>query len=84
MLIDLRVIPNAKKNSLKKDGHTLRIYLTSPAREGRANKDLIDFLARHLKVRKNQIEIIKGLKSRNKTVNITEYKEVSLRHKIRP
>ena len=48
----------------------LKVYLTAPAVEGRANKALIEVLADYWGVKKSQIEITKGLKIRHKTVMI--------------
>ena len=49
-----------------------KIYLNAPAVDGKANKALIALLAEHFNVRKYQIEIIKGLKLRRKTINIED------------
>jgi len=46
--------------------------LTAPAVDGKANETLIKFLAGHYGVRKNQIEITKGLKSRHKIIIIKD------------
>lgn len=70
MKIDIRVIPQAKRNIVKQAENGLRVYLTAPAIEGKANKALMECLATHYGVRKSQIQIIKGLKSRDKTINI--------------
>ena len=70
MRIEIRVIPNAKRQVLKQEGDMTKVYLTAPAVDGQANKALIEFLAKHFKVRKSQIEITKGLKSRTKTIKI--------------
>jgi len=72
MKIDIRVIPGAKKNTIKQESGVMKIYLTAPAVEGKANQALVAFLAEHFSVKKGQIEIIKGLKSRNKTVIIND------------
>jgi len=70
MKINVKVIPGAKRNLIKeKDGCT-KIYLSAPAINGKANKSLVKFLADHYAVRKNQVRIIKGLKSRTKLVSI--------------
>ena len=77
MIINVKTVPGAKKNLLKesacrqagKNGN-YKVYLTAPAVEGKANQALIEYLADYFQVKKSQIEIIKGLKSRNKTVNI--------------
>ena len=44
--------------------------MTAPALEGRANEALIDVLSEHFGVKRSTIEIVKGLKSRYKIVNI--------------
>ena len=71
MIINIKTIPGAKKNFLKEENSMYKVYLTAPAIEGKANQALIEFLADYFGVKKSQIEIIKGLKSRNKTVNIS-------------
>ncbi|MFA5088710.1 MAG: DUF167 domain-containing protein [Candidatus Omnitrophota bacterium] len=70
MNIQVKVIAGAKKNFIKKEGESFKVYLTAPAVEGKANKALIGFLAENFQVKKNQIQIIKGLKSRDKIINI--------------
>ena len=73
MKIILKVIPGAKKNLLKQEGEMTKLYLTVPPIDGRANCALIDFLSDYFGVAKHDIEIIKGLKSRNKVVNIKSF-----------
>ncbi len=70
MIIKLKVIPGAKRNFFKEEDGSIKVYLNAPAVDGKANKALIEFLAKHFKVRKSVIEIIKGLKSRVKMINI--------------
>lgn len=72
MKIEVKVIPAAKKNFLKQDAGVFKVYLTSPAVEGKANKALIEFLSEHYGVPRRRIEIIKGLKSRHKIININD------------
>ena len=73
MIIEAKIIPGAKKNFIKTEGGILKIYLTAPAVDGKANQALVDFLHDHYHVRKSQIQIIKGLKSRKKTISINDY-----------
>jgi len=54
----------------KEEGGVVKVYLTAPALEGRANEALIDVLSEHFGVKRSTIEIVKGLKSRYKIVNI--------------
>lgn len=70
MKLQIKVIPGAKKNLWKEEAGIIKIYLTAQALEGRANEALVDFLAEHFGVKRSTVEIIKGLKSRYKVVNI--------------
>lgn len=72
MKINVKVIPSAKKNDLKQENELYKVYLTAPAVDGKANTALIKFLAVYFKVRPSSIEILKGLKTRHKIVNIVE------------
>ena len=73
MKIDIKVIPGAKIDLFKEEGGRYKVYLTAPAVAGKANQALVKFLAEHFGVRQSQIEIIKGLKSRHKTIMIMDY-----------
>ncbi|HIG97726.1 MAG TPA: DUF167 domain-containing protein [Candidatus Aenigmarchaeota archaeon] len=70
MLISVKVVPNASRNRVLKDGEVYRVYVNSPAADGKANKALIDVLSEHFSVKKNTIRIVRGEKSKNKTVEI--------------
>jgi len=54
-----------------KDG-TIKIRLTAPPVEGKANQALIEFLAEVLEVPRSKIEIVAGIKGREKLVSIIE------------
>ncbi|MEO0087074.1 MAG: DUF167 domain-containing protein [candidate division WOR-3 bacterium] len=69
-IIKIRVIPNAKKNEIVKEKDRLKVYLTAPPIEGKANKVLIEILAEYFNVKKGQIKIIKGEKSKDKIIEI--------------
>jgi uncharacterized protein (TIGR00251 family) len=47
-------------------GDALKIRLTAPPVEGAANRMCIEFLAKSLKVRKTDVEIIRGQSTRTK------------------
>lgn len=70
MKLQLKVIPGAKRSLWKEEEGMVKVYLTARAIEGRANEALVDFLAGHFGVKSSSIEILKGLKSRHKVVNI--------------
>ena len=69
-LISVKVIPRAGRNEVKEDGERLKVYLTAPAEDGRANQALVQVLAEHLGVKKSMIIIKKGLRSRQKIIKI--------------
>ncbi|MDD5131182.1 MAG: DUF167 domain-containing protein [bacterium] len=68
--INIRVIPRAKKNLVKTEPGRLKVYLTAPPQDGKANKLLIEVLAEHFQVKKKQVHIIRGEKSQDKLVAI--------------
>ncbi len=68
-IIKLRISPNASKNEIiKADDGTLKIKITAQPVEGKANKALIEYLSKILKMPKSSFEIIKGSASKDKTI----------------
>ncbi len=71
MLLTVYVQPGAKQNQIVGwVGDEVKIRITAPPREGRANKALIDFLADRLGVPKTSIEIIRGMSMKMKQLEI--------------
>ena len=70
MILNIRVIPQSNRNLIKEEDKSLKVYLTKPAQDGLANKQLIELLAEHFNIKKYQISIIKGEKSKDKVVKI--------------
>jgi hypothetical protein len=71
-VVKIKVIPNSKLNKIvEQKDNFLKIKLTAPACEGKANKALILFLSQEFKIAKNKIRIIKGEKSREKLIQIS-------------
>jgi len=68
----VRVVPRASRDEIVGiHGDALKVRLTAPPVEGRANEALVAFLAQRLGVRKSQVEIIAGATSRRKMIRIT-------------
>jgi len=65
------VIPGAARSECAgvADGR-LRIRLAAPAREGRANQELVRFVARQLGVARKQVTVLAGSTGRRKLVNV--------------
>ncbi len=70
MILNVRVIPKASRNLVQKEKGFLKVYLTKPAQDNLANMQLIELLSEYLKIKKYQLKIIKGEKSRDKLVEI--------------
>ena len=71
-IITIRVIPRAKKSEISQvlDDGTIKIRLTAPPVEGKANQALVRFLADVFDISPSNIEIISGVKGRKKIVLI--------------
>lgn len=69
--IRIKAIPRATKNEIQgvHDG-ALKIRLTTPPVDGKANQALIKFLSKQLKISKARIQLIQGETSRHKTLRI--------------
>ncbi|MDQ7785693.1 MAG: DUF167 domain-containing protein [Desulfomonilaceae bacterium] len=68
----VRVTPNASANSLTfGPGARLGVKLTAPPTEGRANKELIKFLAKKARVPRSSLTIVRGHSSREKLILIS-------------
>ena len=52
-------------------GDRLKVSVTGPAHEGKANKSLVDFVAKTLGCPKRDITLTAGHKSRDKTLKLT-------------
>lgn len=70
--LQLKVNPNSYRTRVTKmaDG-TIKVNLTAPPKDGKANKQLIEVLADNIGIDKSRIKIIRGKTSQNKTVVIT-------------
>jgi len=65
----VHVVPRSRKNEISgRYDQAVKIRLTAPPVEGKANEALIEFLAKRLDVPKRTIEILSGASSRNKMV----------------
>jgi uncharacterized protein (TIGR00251 family) len=71
VILDLHVQPGASRTELAgKHGERLKVRLQARAVDGKANDDLIKFLAAHFGVPRRNVRIVSGLKSRRKRVEI--------------
>jgi uncharacterized protein (TIGR00251 family) len=71
MQLTVIVHPNSKRPRIDKDLlGTLNVYVSAPPLEGRANEAVIEALAEYFKVKKYQIELVRGATSKQKVFKI--------------
>ena len=86
--LSVKVTPNARQSELigwlvdENGGEVLRIKLRVPPVDGKANRELIAFLSRLLDVPKSSVSLIRGEKSRSKTVEIAGLQDSDFRSLI--
>lgn len=77
MIVKLYIQPGAKKTEFTGEFDGMpKIRISAPPVEGAANKELINFLAKKLKLRKSQITIKSGEHSRVKLLEIPVEEEI--------
>jgi len=70
-MIQVRVQPRSKVSKVVQTGdNAYKVYTPKPAIDGEANKAVIDLIAEHLGLKRNQIRIAQGERSRDKTLEI--------------
>jgi hypothetical protein len=67
----VKVQPRARKNAITGElGDALKLSLTTPPIDGRANDACIEFFAKLLKVPRSSVTIASGQTSRNKLIRV--------------
>jgi uncharacterized protein (TIGR00251 family) len=67
----VKLHPRARKNAITGEvGNALKVALTAPPLEGRANEACIEFFANLLDVPRSSVTIAAGQNSRNKIIRI--------------
>jgi uncharacterized protein len=81
----VRVQPRARRTAIVGEfGEALKIALTAPPIDGRANEACLEFLAEVLKLPRSSVTIISGEGSRNKVVRITGCTAAHVRSILKP
>jgi len=61
---------NAKKEEVTRAGDGLVVRVSAPPVDGKANARLVKILADYFDVSKSRVRILRGIRNRNKTVEI--------------
>lgn len=81
--VAVRIHPRARKNAITGEiGHALKLSLTAPPVEGKANRACIDFFAEVLKVPRSSVSIASGQSSRNKVVRVAGLSADEVRRRL--
>lgn len=73
MKVALKITPNAKKSRfVGMQGGVLHVKIAAPAVDGRANAELVRFLAECLSVPRSRITILRGGMARIKLVELPD------------
>jgi len=81
--LKVRVQPKASRNQIDgfEDG-TLRLRVTAPPVDGKANAGVIALMAKMLGVSKSRLEIVRGHGSRDKVISIETLTEQEVHRRI--
>ena len=78
--LTIQTTPNAPKSAMVGwIGDRLKVKVKAPALEGKANAELVRFLAEYFGVRPNAVTLLRGDTARLKTVRIEGVEEADVR-----
>jgi uncharacterized protein len=79
----VKVQPRAKRNAITGSvGEALKLSLTAPPLEGKANQAAVEFFAHWFEIARSQVTITSGETSRNKFIRVTGVTARQLREKF--
>ena len=79
----VKVHPRAKKNAITgKVGDALKVALTAPPVDGKANDACIEFFAKLLNVPRSSVTIAAGQTSRNKVIRLAGLTAQQVRERL--
>jgi len=83
IIIKVKIVPGSSKNKIiGAYNDALKITITAPPVEGKANKKCIAYLAKYFDIAKSKIEIISGQTSKNKLIKIYDISQKEFLDKI--
>jgi uncharacterized protein (TIGR00251 family) len=79
----VKVHPRAKKNAITGEaGDALKLSLTAPPIDGKANQACIEFFAKLLKLPRSSVTIAAGQTSRNKVIHVAGMTAEQVRERL--
>lgn len=84
-LLPVRAQPGSRKNEIRgAQNGALKVSITQIPEKGKANKVLLEFLAKSLGLRKSQISLIAGENAAQKIFLITDLSVSELKNRVAP
>jgi uncharacterized protein (TIGR00251 family) len=81
----VKVHPRAKKDAITGEvGEALKLSLTAPPAEGKANEACIRFFAMLLKVPRSSVTIAAGQSNRNKLIRVVGLSAAEIQKRLMP
>lgn len=82
-IVTIRVAPRASRNRIQgPHGDALKISLRAPPVDGKANKELLSFLADCLGIHPRDLSILSGDASRNKRIHVRGFHSRTIRETL--
>ncbi len=82
-LLEVRVQPRARRNEVVGwQGTTLRVRVTAPPADGRANQAVVELLAEALGLPRSSIRLVSGAASRDKLFRVGRHSPDELRARL--
>ena len=83
VIFAVKVQPRAKKNAVTGEvGDALKVSLTAPPIDGKANAGCVEFFAKLLKVPRSSVTIASGQTSRGKVIRVSGLSTAEVRKRI--
>jgi uncharacterized protein (TIGR00251 family) len=81
LILNLKIQPKASRDEIigpygEGDDARLKVCITAPPVDGKANEHLIKFIAKQFGVPRSAIELLSGESGRNKRIAITSPKQI--------
>lgn len=81
-VIEVRVQPKASSNRITVVDGRIKVYVTAAPEKGRANKAVVEVLARELGVPKSVVSIKSGERSRTKLIEVEGLDSAEIRRRL--
>lgn len=84
VVIQIHVVPRSSKREIAEfQDNALKVRITSPPVEGRANEECQELFSHTFGVRKSAVTILSGHKSRKKSIVIKGVRKTDIEHVLR-